>query len=77
MRDILIDPNGAAIARMVITLAGTLGLQVIADGVETTAQRDFLATSGCNHYQGYLFGRPVPSIKFERLNFCNLSVILG
>lgn len=66
VRDILLDPNDAAISKMVITLAGTLGLQVIAEGVEISAQRDFLASQGCNYYQGYLFGRPMPRSEFEQ-----------
>lgn len=65
LRDILIDANDAAIAHMVITLAGTLGLRIIAEGVETTAQRDFLATHGYNHYPAYLFGRPLRSVDFN------------
>ncbi len=65
VRDILTDPNDAAIARMIVVLAETLGLAVIAEGVETEAQRDSLMQQGCHGYQGYLFSRPVPLDEFE------------
>ena len=65
VRDILIDPNDAAIAKMVLALADSLGLTVIAEGVEIEAQRDFLARLGCHGYQGYLSSRPMPLHEFE------------
>jgi diguanylate cyclase (GGDEF)-like protein len=65
VRDVLIDPNDAAIARTVAALGQTLGLKVIAEGVETEAQRDFLAESGCHAYQGYFISRPLPVEGFE------------
>jgi diguanylate cyclase (GGDEF)-like protein/PAS domain S-box-containing protein len=64
VRDVLTDPNDAAIARTILGLGHTLGLDVIAEGVETPAQRDFLAQHGCRAYQGYLFGRPVSAEQF-------------
>ncbi|WP_296445802.1 EAL domain-containing protein [Rhodoferax sp. UBA5149] len=67
VRDILVDPNEAAIAKMVVALADSLGLAVIAEGVETEAQRNFLAGQGCHAYQGYVFSRPLPLQEFEAL----------
>ena len=65
VRDILIDANDAAIAKMVIVLADSLGLMVIAEGVETQAQKDALLAQGCHAYQGYLFSRPLSIEDFE------------
>lgn len=65
VRDILTDPNDAAIAKMVVALAETMGLGVIAEGVETQAQRDTLAALGCHAYQGYLYGKPLPIDELE------------
>ena len=65
VRDILVDPNDAAIARMIVALADSVGLSVIAEGVETAAQRDCLAALGCKAYQGFLFGRPLSIPEFE------------
>ena len=66
VRDVLTDVNDASIARTIVALGQTLGLSVIAEGVETEAQRDFLARNGCLAYQGYLFSRPVCVEDFEQ-----------
>jgi diguanylate cyclase (GGDEF)-like protein/PAS domain S-box-containing protein len=66
VRDVLTDRNDAAIARTVVALAQSLGLSVIAEGVETQGQRQFLLDSGCMHYQGYLFGKPQPAEELTR-----------
>ena len=67
VRNILSDTNDAAIAKMVIALADSMDLAVIAEGVETEAQRDFLAGLGCHTYQGYLFSKPLPAQEFGAL----------
>jgi EAL domain-containing protein (putative c-di-GMP-specific phosphodiesterase class I) len=66
VRDVMVDANDAAIAKTVIALAQSLGLGVIAEGVETEVQKDFLASSGCHAYQGYFFSRPLAVEAFER-----------
>jgi diguanylate cyclase (GGDEF)-like protein/PAS domain S-box-containing protein len=66
VRDIGTDPNAAAIVEVIITLAGKLGLKVIAEGVEEEEQRAFLRAGGCDGYQGYLLGMPVAIDEFAR-----------
>lgn len=60
VRDVLTDSHDAAIAQTVITLGQSLNLSVVAEGVETHGQWQFLAQRGCKLFQGYLFGKPVP-----------------
>ena len=65
VRNILVDANDAAISKMVVALAESLGLSVIAEGVEEEAQSRFLALQGCHAYQGFLYSRPLPLGEFE------------
>lgn len=66
VQDVLTDPNDEAIIRTIIALGQSLGLSVIAEGVETEAQREFLMQLGCLAYQGYLFSPPMPIEEFDR-----------
>ncbi|RZJ19526.1 MAG: EAL domain-containing protein [Haliea sp.] len=65
VKDVLTDPNDAAIARTIIGLAQSLGLGVLAEGVETEAQRDWLAHYGCECFQGHLFCKALPVAELE------------
>jgi len=67
VRDVLTDPNDATIARTIIALAASLGLTVVAEGVETEGQRAFLMRNGCEAFQGYLFSRPIPAVALDAL----------
>ena len=68
VRDLLTDPNDAVIASTVVALGHSLGLKVIAEGVETLEQRDILASIGCDAFQGYYFGRPAPACQLAHFS---------
>jgi diguanylate cyclase (GGDEF)-like protein len=67
INEIVSRPEDASIVRAIVSLAHSLRLKVVAEGVETPAQLDFLKAVGCDEYQGYHFSRPVPSREFERI----------
>jgi diguanylate cyclase (GGDEF)-like protein len=71
VRDISTDPNDRVIVRTIIAMAQNLELEVLAEGVETLEQKNYLLENGCQKFQGYYFGRPVPIKEFEeqRLTF--------
>ena len=67
VRDITTDSSDKAIVATIIAMAHSLNLDVIAEGVETEGQKQFLLNKGCSHFQGYLFGKPLPIVQFEEL----------
>lgn len=67
VHDIMVNSNDAIICKSTIALAESMGLSVIAEGVETQEQRNILSSLGCNAYQGYWFSRPLPLDEFEAL----------
>ncbi len=71
VRDVEVDGNDKAIVRTIISMGHSLDMKVTAEGVETEAQREFLIQHGCDHFQGYLFGKPMPINDFETLVVAN------
>jgi diguanylate cyclase (GGDEF)-like protein/PAS domain S-box-containing protein len=67
VRDIVTDAGDAVIVKTIIGMAHNLGLEVIAEGVETEAQRSLLLSYDCRMFQGYLFSKPLPLAEFEAL----------
>jgi EAL domain-containing protein (putative c-di-GMP-specific phosphodiesterase class I) len=66
VRDVTTNPSDDVIVRTIIAMAKSLGLIVVAEGVEDPAQHEFLLQHECDHFQGYLFGWPQPAAEFER-----------
>ena len=67
VRDLVLDKSDELIVRTIIDMSNNFGLNVIAEGVETKEQVEILQRNGCNHYQGFYFGKPVPLKEFEAL----------
>ena len=74
VRDITVNVDDAAIARAIITMAHSLGMKTVAEGVETREQLDFLRTQGCDFAQSYYFSPPLPGHEIERLLKVNLPL---
>lgn len=67
VRDMLLDQTTATIAETIIVMGHKLGLKIVAEGVETAEQRDWLQAHGCDYVQGYFFSHPIPVAIFEKL----------
>lgn len=71
VRNLPHDPNDVAIVRTILSLGHSLDLSVIAEGVETEAQREFLTAEGCDEFQGYFFAKPLPFDQFVTFAMSN------
>ncbi|MDX1757288.1 MAG: EAL domain-containing protein, partial [Marinobacter sp.] len=65
IRDVMKEQDDAALVKAIINMAHSLGLQVIAEGVEDETQTHFLKEQGCDYSQGYFYSRPAPQLEFE------------
>jgi EAL domain-containing protein (putative c-di-GMP-specific phosphodiesterase class I) len=65
VRELLVDSEDMVIVQTIIAMGKNLGMEVIAEGVETAEQAALLRKFGCMAYQGYLFGKPMPIAEFE------------
>ncbi len=74
VRDITTDPDDANLVETIITMAEHLNLKVVAEGVETQEQLEFLQNRGCQRFQGYYFSRPISVNDFTKLIFCAESI---
>ncbi len=75
VHDLIEGSTDLALCQAIIAMAHVLGMKVVAEGVETTQQRDLLASSGCDYAQGYLFSRPVPAAEFEAMHLKNTGFL--
>jgi sensor c-di-GMP phosphodiesterase-like protein len=75
VRDVSINSADAAIATAIIAMGNSLNLNIIAEGVETQAQYDFLRDNNCGQVQGFLFSRPLPSDEFIEMLRQNIADI--
>ena len=66
MRDLTTDPDDAAIVQAIISLGHALDLRIVAEGVETQEQLDFLRANGCDEVQGYYLGKPAPAEHYNK-----------
>jgi len=73
VQNLAVDKDDQALCEAMVVLAHKLGLKVIAEGVETTEQRDFLIAVGCDFAQGFLYSQPVPPEQFEALVWPDLE----